>query len=35
VTTAQSAAVGAVLTSHPRARKISFTGSTNIGKTLL
>lgn len=35
VTTAQPAAVGAVLTSHPRVRKISFTGSTDVGKTLL
>lgn len=35
VTTAQPAAVGAVLTSHPRVRKISFTGSTDVGKILL
>ena len=30
-----SAAVGKVLTTHPLIRKISFTGSTGVGKTLL
>lgn len=35
VTTADAAAVGAVLTGHPDVRKISFTGSTAVGKILM
>jgi succinate-semialdehyde dehydrogenase/glutarate-semialdehyde dehydrogenase len=35
VTTAEAAAVGKVLTTHPDVRKISFTGSTAIGKILM
>ncbi|MBU0791761.1 MAG: aldehyde dehydrogenase family protein [Gammaproteobacteria bacterium] len=35
VTTADAAAVGTVLTTHPDVRKISFTGSTAIGKILM
>ncbi|WP_082550885.1 NAD-dependent succinate-semialdehyde dehydrogenase [Pseudorhodoferax sp. Leaf265] len=35
VTTAQPAGVGEVLTTDPRVRKLSFTGSTRIGKMLM
>ncbi|SDK81206.1 succinate semialdehyde dehydrogenase [Modicisalibacter muralis] len=35
VTAAQPAAIGEVLTSDPRVRKVSFTGSTAVGKKLL
>ncbi|MFH1819505.1 MAG: NAD-dependent succinate-semialdehyde dehydrogenase [Pseudomonadota bacterium] len=35
VVTGDAAAIGAVLTSHPRVRKVSFTGSTAVGKQLL
>ncbi|WP_346795430.1 NAD-dependent succinate-semialdehyde dehydrogenase [Halomonas sp. Bachu 37] len=35
VTAAKPAAVGEVLTTDPRVRKVSFTGSTPVGKTLL
>ncbi|MGB0650713.1 MAG: NAD-dependent succinate-semialdehyde dehydrogenase [Rhodothermales bacterium] len=35
VTTMDAAGVGATLTSHPDVRKISFTGSTRVGKLLL
>ncbi|PXX97302.1 NAD-dependent succinate-semialdehyde dehydrogenase [Halomonas sp. LBP4] len=35
VTTAKPAVIGEVLTTDPRVRKISFTGSTPVGKTLL
>ena len=35
VTTDQSAAVGGVLTSSPIVRKLSFTGSTEVGKLLM
>ena len=35
VTGKDAAAIGAVLTTHPHVKKISFTGSTEIGKVLL
>lgn len=35
VTTSQPAVIGEVLTTDPRVRKVSFTGSTPVGKTLL
>ncbi|WP_296894367.1 NAD-dependent succinate-semialdehyde dehydrogenase [Thiobacillus sp.] len=35
VVTGDAATIGAVLTSHPRVRKVSFTGSTAVGKQLL
>ncbi|MGK2953607.1 MAG: NAD-dependent succinate-semialdehyde dehydrogenase [Thiobacillus sp.] len=35
VVTGDAATIGAVLTSHPLVRKISFTGSTAVGKQLL
>ena len=35
VPTSRTAIVGEVLTSHHRVRKVSFTGSTRVGKTLL
>jgi succinate-semialdehyde dehydrogenase/glutarate-semialdehyde dehydrogenase len=35
VTTARPAAVGAELTANPKVRKLSFTGSTEIGKLLM
>nr|WP_297460176.1 NAD-dependent succinate-semialdehyde dehydrogenase [uncultured Halomonas sp.] len=35
VTAAQPAAIGEVLTTDPRVRKVSFTGSTPVGKKLL
>ena len=35
VVTGDSATIGVVLTSHPRVRKVSFTGSTAVGKQLL
>ncbi|WP_163649576.1 NAD-dependent succinate-semialdehyde dehydrogenase [Modicisalibacter sp. 'Wilcox'] len=35
VTSEQPAAIGEVLTTDPRVRKVSFTGSTPVGKTLL
>ena len=35
VTTARPAAVGDVLTAHPAVRKLSFTGSTEVGKLLM
>jgi succinate-semialdehyde dehydrogenase/glutarate-semialdehyde dehydrogenase len=35
VVAGDSATIGVVLTSHPRVRKISFTGSTEVGKQLL
>ncbi|MGL4409305.1 MAG: NAD-dependent succinate-semialdehyde dehydrogenase [Zoogloea sp.] len=35
VTTGRPAAVGDVLTSHPTVRKLSFTGSTPVGKKLM
>jgi succinate-semialdehyde dehydrogenase/glutarate-semialdehyde dehydrogenase len=35
ITTTDSAAVGRVLTSSPQVRKLSFTGSTEVGKLLL
>lgn len=35
VTTAHAAIVGDVLTSHPDVKKISFTGSTGVGKILM
>jgi succinate-semialdehyde dehydrogenase/glutarate-semialdehyde dehydrogenase len=35
VTTASPAAVGEVLTTDPRVRKLSFTGSTRVGKLLM
>ncbi len=35
VTGRDSAAIGAEMTSHPKVRKLSFTGSTDIGKKLL
>jgi len=35
VVTGDAATIGAVLTSHPRVRKVSFTGSTAVGRQLL
>ena len=35
VVTGDAATIGSVLTSHPRVRKVSFTGSTAVGKQLL
>jgi len=35
VVTGDAATIGGVLTSHPRVRKVSFTGSTAVGKQLL
>jgi len=35
VVTGDAAMIGGVLTSHPRVRKVSFTGSTAVGKQLL
>jgi succinate-semialdehyde dehydrogenase/glutarate-semialdehyde dehydrogenase len=35
VVTGDAATIGSVLTSHPRVRKVSFTGSTVVGKQLL
>lgn len=35
VTTGSAPAIGSVLTSHPHVRKISFTGSTAVGKLLM
>ena len=35
VTGKQSAAIGAAMTSHPKVRKLSFTGSTAVGKRLM
>ena len=35
VVTGDAETIGRVLTSHPRVRKVSFTGSTAVGKTLL
>ncbi len=35
VVTGDAAMIGKVLTSHPRVRKVSFTGSTSVGKQLL
>lgn len=35
VVTGDAATIGVVLTSHPRVRKVSFTGSTAVGKQLL
>mgnify|MGYP001800270328 CR=1 FL=1 len=35
VTTANPAEVGAVLTSHPTVKKLTFTGSTKVGKLLM
>lgn len=35
VTTAQPASVGGIFTSDPRVRKLSFTGSTRVGKMLM
>ncbi|HEY9099707.1 MAG TPA: NAD-dependent succinate-semialdehyde dehydrogenase [Thiobacillus sp.] len=35
VVTGDAATIGAVLTSHPLVRKVSFTGSTTVGKQLL
>lgn len=35
VPSSQAKEVGQVLTSHPLVRKLSFTGSTNVGKLLM
>ena len=35
VVTGDAETIGGVLTSHPRVRKVSFTGSTSVGKQLL
>lgn len=35
ITTTQAAAVGKVLTTHPEVKKVSFTGSTEVGKILM
>ncbi|MEM1120119.1 MAG: NAD-dependent succinate-semialdehyde dehydrogenase, partial [Bacteroidota bacterium] len=35
ITTNQASAVGKVMTNHPKVKKVSFTGSTKVGKILL